>query len=465
MLRVCELFAGTGAFSIAWNRVGCKTVFSNDTSTDAKKIFDMNHKDVTLTCENIHDLHTVDIPAFDILTAGFPCQSFSIAGKKLGFADDRANVIWKMIEIIKHHRPSVILLENVKNIITHDNGNTLRTILKPLEEIGYILQYRMYNTCKMTNLPQNRERVFIAGFLDEVVSRRFQWPEPMKEPILPIHETDKQDDKYYYTSSSKIWDTIEKNITETHAVYQYRRGLVRKSKSGLVPCLTANMGTGGHNVPIIKDDYGIRKLTPRECFTLQGFPPDYVLVGSDSVLYKLAGNAVSVPVVELIAKSIMDAVNNNTHSLLLEYYMTFQQSCHLTDRLNTLYSFKNIRRPVFPECISEHLGYTVLKRLNNYIILDVKSGDMLLDGKRVEIKCSSSSGPLSFGPTQDWSRLYCIDASKFMTNASKTDFNTTIETYETLCKDGRRPRMSLQYILQKFSYAVLYNGSIINLLG
>ncbi len=238
------------------------------------------------------------------------CQPFSIAGLQKGFNDKRSNVFWKILEIIKYHKPRVVLLENVKNLTSHDSGKTFQTIYDKIEEIGYHIQYKVLNTCNVTELPQNRERIYILCFLNKSDCDRFSFDLPIQQnrKIEDFLEK-KVDDTYYYGSRYKIWNEIEKSITKdisTGTVYQYRRYYVRENKNGVCPTLTANMGGGGHNVPLIKDSIGIRKLTPKECFNLQGFPSNYRLPSiSDNKLYKLAGNAVSVPVIKQLAGKIM----------------------------------------------------------------------------------------------------------------------------------------------------------------
>lgn len=170
------------------------------------------------------------------------------------------------------------------------------------------------NTSKVTGIPQNRERIYIVCFKDAKLCDlfNFDFPNCVLKPIIDFLEDD-PDKKYYYKETDKIYDELKNNVTKhvsTNTVYQYRRYYVRENKNSVCPTLTANMGTGGHNVPIILDDKGIRKLTPMECFRLQGFPIDYKMPNlSSGKLYSLAGNAVSVPVVELIANKIVSLLS------------------------------------------------------------------------------------------------------------------------------------------------------------
>lgn len=245
------------------------------------------------------------------------CQSFSIAGERLGFNDPRANVFWKLLEIVEYVKPRVVIFENVKNLQVHDNGTTFEIIQGCIEELGYMVKYKVMNTCEYTHIPQNRERIYIVCFRDETDYELFNFPQPLETPTNPIVSflEDNIDNRYYYSNSCAIYDKLVSGVTKSiidNVVYQYRRYYVRENKNGVCPTLTANMGGGGHNVPIIKDDKGIRKLTPRECFNLQGFDNEYILPNlADSKLYKLAGNAVTLPLVVRLVQEIHKVLFRN----------------------------------------------------------------------------------------------------------------------------------------------------------
>lgn len=304
-----DLFCGTGAFSYAFHQTNkVNTIFANDMLDSSEKIFNLNN-DIKLINQNLIDVEDNNIPKSDIITAGFPCQPFSIAGMQRGFDDERSNVFWKILSIIKNNNPKIVILENVKNLQRHDDGNTFKIIIDNLEKLNYYIKYSILNTSKITGIPQNRERIYIVCFKDRIMYDNFDFdfPEVELKSVTEFLENDIPE-KYYYNDSTIIYDELEKNVIKnitTNTIYQYRRYYVRENKNNVCPTLTANMGSGGHNVPIILDDKGIRKLTPRECFNLQGFPSHYKLPSiSTSKLYSLAGNAVSVPVVSLIANKI-----------------------------------------------------------------------------------------------------------------------------------------------------------------
>lgn len=267
-------------------------------------LFDINKYDIS----NIHD--------FDILTGGFPCQPYSIVGERKGFDDPRGNVFWKIIDIIKLKKPKCFIMENVKNLLSHDSGKSFKLMIKTFTDNGYHIKYSILNTCKHTQIPQNRERVYIVGFILKQHCVNFTFPNPLINNVRNINTFLNQSvaHKYYYNNQLKVWSLIEKSVIKhisTNTVYQYRRTIVRENKNSVCPTLTANMGGGGgHNVPLIKDDIGIRKLTPHECFNLQGFPDNIILPNiSDSALYKMAGNAITVNLVKLLADEVIRVLN------------------------------------------------------------------------------------------------------------------------------------------------------------
>lgn len=309
-LKYIDLFCGTGGFSEAFkpfSKINC--VYANDMESSSKTIYELNHNKGIFELKNLNDVDINKIPNHNMICGGFPCQPFSIAGKRLGFQDPRANVFWTIMKIIKKNNPYVLMFENVKNLITHDNGNTFDTIKKALIDEGYYVKYKVLDTCKITGIPHHRERIYILGFKDKVIYDGFDFEFPIIE-LNPISNYIEPNilDKYYYTDRFKDFKKIETSVTKnitTNTLYQYRRHYIRENKNNVCPTLTANMGGGGHNVPLLRDNKGIRKLTPRECFNLQGFPTDYVLPNvSDSALYKLAGNAITVSVANLIITKI-----------------------------------------------------------------------------------------------------------------------------------------------------------------
>ncbi len=306
-----DLFAGIGGIRIGFEEAGFKTVFSNDFEESCKTTYDLNFRDSKLVVEDIRKVGIDDLPKFDFLLGGFPCQAFSIAGYRQGFKDkkNRGNLFFDIAHIIEQRKPEGFLLENVKNLKSHDRGNTFTVIEKTLKDLGYYVKTKVLNSMEYGNIPQNRERIYIVGFKNPEYTERFTFPNPVTltrriSDILEKHVPEK-----YYYNGKPLYEKLKGSITEEGRVYQWRRQYVRENKKGVCPTLTANMGMGGHNVPIIKDKKGIRKLTPLECARIQGFPDWYKLPQiADSALYKQIGNSVSVPVLQAVAKQMMQAM-------------------------------------------------------------------------------------------------------------------------------------------------------------
>jgi len=307
--KICDLFAGVGGIRLAFEKAGFKTIFANDIGAKAKMTYDLNFQNPKMTLGDIWKIKIDDIPKFDVLTAGFPCQPFSVAGYRKGFNDEKnGNLFFRIIEIIDAKKPSIVFLENVKNLESHDHGRTFKMIKELLEKRGYKLKYKVLNALDY-GLPQNRERIYIVGFKDEKKYDNFKFPEPVKNRPNFRQFLDKNVDEKYYYNDKPLYKHLKKYNLSFDTVYQWRRIYLRENKKGVVPTLTANMGSGGHNVPIIRDKKGIRKLTPRECFRLQGFPNSFKFPKiADSYLYHQAGNSVPVSVVELIAVNIIKSI-------------------------------------------------------------------------------------------------------------------------------------------------------------
>jgi DNA (cytosine-5)-methyltransferase 1 len=304
-----DLFAGIGGMRIAFEKAGGECLQTCEIDDVALKTYKVNYhpKDTHSYVGDISKLKNKDVPIHDILLAGFPCQPYSIAGLRKGLADDRGKVFNDIIRIIKGKKPKVFLLENVKGITTHDNGNTFKYIVYRLEKIGYHIRSETLNTMEHANIPQNRERVFIIGFLDKEKADKFVFPKKIK---LSTKFTNLLENrvgvKYYYDKRYDCYSILKKEMINKNSVYQWRRHYVRENKSGVCPTLTANMGSGGHNVPLVIVGKKIRKLTPRECARLQGFPDTFILpkIG-DSNLYHQLGNSVTIPLIHKIAVNII----------------------------------------------------------------------------------------------------------------------------------------------------------------
>ena len=308
-LKAISLFAGVGGICLAFKQNNVDIVFANDIDKYACETYRQNFDNLIIE-DSIENINKESIPDADIVLFGFPCQAFSIAGLQKGFDDSRGNMFFEALNVIKIKKPQSFLLENVKNLISHDSGKTFNIILNSLKNEGYYIRYQVINSMEYGNVPQNRERIYMVGFKNKDMCDSFYFPEPQlltKSISDIVKQKEKKDEKYYYTKS-KYYEMLSSVVVNKGRVYQLRRIYVRENKSNVCPTLTANMGTGGHNVPLILDDYGIRKLTPKECFLLQGFPQNYILPNNiaDSHLYKQAGNTVTVSVVNKIANNMVN---------------------------------------------------------------------------------------------------------------------------------------------------------------
>lgn len=316
-LKCASFFAGVGGIDKGFELAGFETVYANEFDYNASVTYKANFPNVEFSSADIRTLdEKKDIPNFDIMLAGFPCQAFSVAGYRQGFNDEkgRGNLFFELARILEEKKPPIIFLENVKNLVSHDNGNTFAVISDTLEKLGYYIKHFVLNACNYGNVPQTRERIYIVGFRNKEYYKNFEFPKPimLEKRIRDFVDFEtRQDEKYYYTQQCPFYNQLFIGMQRCDTCYQWRRVYVRENKSNLCPTLTANMGTGGHNVPLIRTYSGeFRKLTPRECFNLQGFPRDFILPEKlcGSALYKQAGNSVVVTVIQRIAEAIKKAI-------------------------------------------------------------------------------------------------------------------------------------------------------------
>lgn len=315
-IKCASFFAGVGGIDLAFEKVGFEIVYANEIDSKAVETYEYNNK-LRVDNRDIKNVKIQEIPQFDVMLAGFPCQAFSLAGYRQGFKDEkgRGELFFDLEKIFRKKNPQVIFLENVKNLVGHDDGNTFRIILDRLEESGYYTKYQVLNAMSYGNVPQNRERIYIVAFKDKNMYQKFDFPKPIKltkklEEVIDFNK--KVGDAYYYTKDScGFYNLLEDSIKSNETIYQWRRKYVRENKSKVCPTLTANMGTGGHNVPLIKADHGFRKLTPVECFKIQGFPEEFGLPPklANTHAYKQAGNSVVVPVIQRIAENIFEVLS------------------------------------------------------------------------------------------------------------------------------------------------------------
>jgi len=295
-----DLFAGIGGIRTAFERVGARCVFSSEWDEDCKLTYQANFGEIPQG--DITKINSDSIPDHDILTGGFPCQSFSIIGKRLGVSDPRGTMFWEIEKILKAKKPYAFLLENVKQLTTIDGGDTFRTMLKILKDLGYYTHWKVLNALDF-GWPQKRERVIIVGFQK---NHPFKFPDKLyiKTKLEDLLESDEKVDKKHFISDH-IKEKLKEKVKET---YNYAT-IWHENKSGNIGvheyscALRAN---ASYNYLLVN---GRRRLTPRENLRLMGFPDIFKIVVSDSAIRKQAGNSVAVPMIQGVAEQMMVALN------------------------------------------------------------------------------------------------------------------------------------------------------------
>lgn len=306
-MKIGSLFAGIGGIDLAFEQAGFEIAWANEIDKDACNTYRHNFPNTVLVEEDIRNIILDTIPDFDILTAGFPCQSFSVCGNRKGFADERGNLFFEIMRIADKKKPEIIFLENVANLTEHDNGKTFNRIHNELSERNYYIRYIIADACNY-GIPQHRTRTYIVAFKDFEMCNRFSFPTEQKlnKSIFDIIDRSKKaDERFYIDENSSQYRKLKKAITDENQIYRFSDYGIQKSNDGISFTLKANMGTWYNRVPIIKDDFGIRTITPKECLALQGFPAsfDFPNIQMKS-MYKQCGNTVVVPIIKKTAKKI-----------------------------------------------------------------------------------------------------------------------------------------------------------------
>ena len=318
MFSVGDMFSGVGGIALGFKQAGFSILWGNDFDKFACETYSLNFPEHRLYADDVKNIDPSDLKYVDVITAGFPCPAFSVAGYQKGFNDPRGELFFDVVRFIDVIRPKVYLLENVRNLVSHDKGRTFKIIKHVLiEELNYSFIPFILSAYEHGDIPQSRQRVYIVGFRDESkhfsCTNNFLIPKSIEltKNVRDFIFDEKQDDKYYFKPDHKYMPKLLEVVKFKDTLYQWRRTHVRENKRNMCPTLTANMGMGGHNVPLLLDNWGIRKLIPRECFNFQGFPNDFRLPDNvcDSRLYKQAGNSVIVTVIERIAKAIKNTIS------------------------------------------------------------------------------------------------------------------------------------------------------------
>lgn len=321
MLKMIDLFAGIGGIRIAFEENGVKCVMSSEIDKNAQETYLMNFDEIPLG--DIRKIDAKNLPEFDIITAGFPCQPFSIGGLRKGFEDTRGTLFFEVARLIDVRKPKAFLLENVAGLVSHDGGKTIQTIEDILSELGYNFQSKLMNACDY-GVPQNRNRWYCIGFRkdlnigfeDEVDEKhKYIYKFPQKRELdYTVNDIISDITGNSYEISAIAKNNINKYLPIFKKTKRYNEKNVliandiRASRcsyrcDGISPCLTAKMGTGGNNVPVYVNQ--MRKLTEQECLRIMGFPKWYKIKENSMHSYKQIGNSVVVPLVQELAKEMV----------------------------------------------------------------------------------------------------------------------------------------------------------------
>lgn len=297
-IKFIDLFAGIGGIRIPFDELGYECVFSSEWDKKACETYQANFNE--LPAGDITQIDEKDIPSFDICLAGFPCQAFSIMGKMQGFEDTRGTMFFEVERILKYHKPKVILLENVKQLTSHDKGRTLSIILEHLTNIGYHVNYKVLNALDF-GLPQKRERVIIVGFLNPVLASKWSF-EFKKRPysLSSVLEDESKVDPSLY-ASERIREKRQRSVEGKNVFYP---SVWHENKAGNISVLdySCALRTGAsYNYLLVN---GKRRFTSRELLRLQGFPDTYKIVVSNQEIRRQTGNSVAVPMIREVAKEI-----------------------------------------------------------------------------------------------------------------------------------------------------------------
>lgn len=313
-MKTCSLFSGIGGIDLGFQQAGFDIVWANEFDKDAAATYRHNFGSDRLVEKDIRKVNVSEIPDFDVLVAGFPCQPFSIMGFRKGFNDPRGNLFFEIARIAEGKKPKVIFLENVANLLEHDDGKSFLTVYNALAPQGYAFRYQVMDAIEYSNIPQYRTRIFIVAFQDEDACERFCFPEKIELNTQLndfIIRNKKHDESYYYGPSSIYYNDLKRIVTDKNALYKIYDSGVSKKAHYLCPTLTANMGTYPDRVPVVLDDFGIRKITPYECLALQGFPTTYRFPKIPMAsAYKQCGNSVVVPAIRRIAENIKEVMSS-----------------------------------------------------------------------------------------------------------------------------------------------------------
>lgn len=309
-LTVGSLFSGVGGIDIAFQQAGFKVKWAIEKDAACCRTYRHNFKDCNLIEQDIRNINPCDLERVDVITAGFPCQPFSIAGKQRGFDDERGHLFYEVGKFISAYKPRFVFLENVPNLMEHNEGKTFLVVHDVLADLNYSIRYRVLRASEYGGVPQIRDRIYIVAFCDQDDCDRFEFPSKMGLEVTiedVLNRKQKKHDIYYYSSEDPFYKKASKIVTRHDSIYRVYHDSIKVTRNHMCPTLTASMGISKNQVPLIVDDFGLRKLTLQECLNFQGFPNNYYFPNTISIeeAYKQTGNTVCVPVVYSIANKIL----------------------------------------------------------------------------------------------------------------------------------------------------------------
>ena len=306
-MKIASFFAGCGGVDLGFHQAGCKTVYANEIDKNPVHTYEMNFG-IKVDNRDIRKVSANDVPDVDIICGGFPCQAFSSLGKQLGFEDERGTLFFDMARIIREKQPSIVFFENVVNLVYRKHE--FIAIIEAIQSLGYYVKHKILDAAKYGNVRQHRSRVYIVGFKDKNQFNRFSFPDEIKLTSTIDDFVDRNNDEYdeYKIDSLKNADKLKAVMDDDESFYQFKYGQYVKKTDKV--CFTIAANISGLQVPSFKTKYGVRRITPREAFNLQGFPATFKIDNNQSktILYKQAGNSVCVPVIKRIAEKIVEAV-------------------------------------------------------------------------------------------------------------------------------------------------------------
>lgn len=314
-MKFIDLFAGIGGFRYALESLGCKCVFSSEWDKYCQESYKLNFNETPYG--DITQIDEKDIPSFDILCGGFPCQPFSVSGKQRGFSDTRGTLFFDIARIVSYHKPKVILLENVKNLKAHNDGATFKVISNTLNELNYNIYYKVLNA-KNFGLPQNRERIAIVCIRKDVDSGKFKFPEEIDKlvTISDIKEDDSKTEKYIlnrndiHIDEEKLNNAIKNGkvnkLVQIGIIANGGQGNRIYHENGIGITLAASSGGAAPKTGAYYINGKVRRLSPREAARLQGFPETFKIIENDSQSLKQFGNSVPIDLLKAVFSGLKE---------------------------------------------------------------------------------------------------------------------------------------------------------------